>query len=84
MAETQQIQATEAHYGLLVDIDRGLVVDRVTALGETPCLLVDGEPAAVAQLVWDLEALGWVWRPADDDRWQLTDEGRAAREDGGL
>jgi hypothetical protein len=84
MAETQQIQATEAHYRLLVDVDQDLVIDCVTALGETPCLMVDGEPHNVAQLVWDMEAWGWVSRPSDDPRWQLTDEGRAAHEDGGL
>ncbi len=85
MAETKP---TEAHYGLLVDVDRGLVFDRVmNGTGETPFLTLaegEGEPVRVSTLVWDMEQLGWVQRPAEDVRWQLTDEGRRAREDSGL
>jgi hypothetical protein len=80
MPETQQIQATEVHYRILADVDDRKVIDQIrTPTGETPVLLVPGEePAVVSRLVWDLEELGWVWRPADDVRWQLTDAGRLA------
>ena len=85
MAETQ-IQPTEAHFGILVDVGRRKVLDRDAGRsGETPYLLVDGEiPACVSRLVWDLEALGWVWRPAADPFWQLTDAGRQALEGSGI
>lgn len=85
MAETQ-IQATEAHYGLLVDIEAGKVFDLIrSGFGETPHLdMPDESPVNVFQLVWDLEQLGWCWRPADNVHWQLTDTGRLAMEGSGL
>ena len=85
MAETQ-IQATEAHYELLTDINAGKVYDQyVESFGEIPYLDVPGEsPANVRQLVWDMETLGWVSRPADDPHWRLTDAGRQALEGSGL
>jgi hypothetical protein len=84
MAETEQVAATKAHLGMLVDVDEGKVHDRhLLRSGETPYLELDGEkPVRVAELVWDLERLGWCWRPADDPVWRLTDAGRQAMEDG--
>ncbi|MDT5026624.1 MAG: hypothetical protein QOE61_3050 [Micromonosporaceae bacterium] len=86
MAETQEIQLSEVHYILLVDIEQGNVFDQfLISAGEKVFLAIPGEPPAdVSKLVWDLEHLGWCWRPADDDRWQLTDAGRLALEGSGL
>lgn len=86
MAEAQEIQATEAHYGLMVDVDQGKVFDLVrSGFGETPHLdMPDESPVNVAGLVWDLEALGWVERPAADVHWRLTEAGRQAMEGSGL
>lgn len=82
MTETVTIEATAAHHAMLNDIDKGNVYDVAMTHGEIPCVRVDGELRTVRQLVWDLEHLGLVWRPADDPTWRLTDEGRAARDAG--
>lgn len=85
MIAQQQTRPTEAHYGLLADIDRGLVFDQVMSDPvDRPAMIVGGVTQPIPSLVWDLEAFGWAWRPVDDVRWQLTDAGRAAWEASGL
>jgi hypothetical protein len=76
------IRVTAAHRAMLTTIDDHEVFDRVlvTYGPERPIVIADGETHDVSALVWDLEHLGWAWRPVDSLVWQLTDEGRRVRE----
>ena len=86
-AETREIHVTAIHYGLLADIQRGRVVDRVYGdYDETPYLDMPAGrlPVYVGKDVWEMERLGWCWRPVDSLVWQITGTGRAVLESSGL
>lgn len=70
--------ALEIELALMRDVDAGRVVDDADF---TPCLLVDGEPVRVADLVWALERARLVEQPFTSRTWQLTRAGRQALKD---
>ncbi len=78
-ATDSAIRVTPDHYAMLTTIEDHEVFDRVLANVERTFVIRGGIATDMSALVWDLEHLGWAWRPVDSPVWQLTDEGRRAR-----